>query len=154
MEFRGYISGDAASHFWKASRKIGFFSLFFAICLLTPVIVVISVALRDWRILTAFVIIALLILLAVYIPKSQKEKQTLLPKRIYIEDEYIVAVADKYIESKKICDVKKVIDHGSFYELVFSFGNASEKFLCQKNLLINGNINEFELLFSKKIIRK
>ena len=79
---------------------------------------------------------------------------TLLPKKIYVEDEYIVCVGEAYEESKFIDDVAKVIDHGEFYELVFPFGNASDKFICQKGLLTKGTLEEFEQLFSGKITRK
>jgi hypothetical protein len=78
----------------------------------------------------------------------------MLPKRIYIKDDHIVCIADRYTDSKFISDVNKVIDHGEFYELCFPLGKVSEKFICQKDLLTKGSLREFESIFKKKIERK
>ena len=77
----------------------------------------------------------------------------MLPKRIYTNGDHIVCVAEKYTDSKLIKDVKKVIDHGEFYELCFPFGKTSEKFICQKSLLSKGSLGAFERLFADKIIK-
>ena len=100
-----------------------------------------------------FAIYFALIPLLFFIPKRKKEKLAMLPKRIYIKDEHIVCVADRYTDSKFISDVKKVIDHGEFYELCFPFGKISEKFICQKSLLTKGSLREFEEIFKKKLIK-
>ena len=78
----------------------------------------------------------------------------MLPKRIYTNDDTIVCVADRYTDSKFIDDVKKVIDHGAYYELCFPFGKLSDNFICQKSLLTKGSISEFERHFKGKIIKK
>ena len=70
-----------------------------------------------------------------------------------MEEDYVLCVSDKYTETRSINDVKKVIDHGEYYELCFSFGKLSDKFICQKNLITKGTIQEFETLFSGKITR-
>lgn|GEM_PF-2504130 len=63
---------------------------------------------------------------------------------------------------KTISDVRKVIDYGEWYEIVF-YGRkngyyADEKNLlyciCQKDLIVTGTIEDFEKLFEGKIIRK
>ena len=66
----------------------------------------------------------------------------------------IVCVADKYVESKLLSDVKQVRDFGAFYDVVFPFGKYSEKFVCQKDLLTIGTIEDFEKLFEGRIVRK
>ena len=53
---------------------------------------------------------------------------------------------------KPIGKIKRVLDYGDFYCVIFSdIGNA---FLCQKDLLAEGSLEEFERIFSEKIIRK
>ena len=50
--------------------------------------------------------------------------------------------------------VKKVLDDGDIY-FIFKSGSAfSNAFVCPKNLLIEGSIEEFEMLFQGKIICK
>ena len=88
------------------------------------------------------------------IPKSKKEQLALTPKRIFVDGESIVSIADKYSESRLICDAKELRDFGEFYEIVFPFGKFSEKFICQKNLLTKGTLEQFESLFSNKIVRR
>ena len=53
-----------------------------------------------------------------------------------------------------ISDVKKVVDHGEFYELSFVFGKVSDKFICQKSLLTKGTLEEFKAMFGDKVYRK
>ena len=43
-------------------------------------------------------------------------------------------------------------DH--FYFIKFPFGKYSDKFICQKSLLTQGTLEEFEALFEGKIERK
>ena len=76
------------------------------------------------------------------------------PHRIYLENDTITCIAEKYVETKFWEDVKVVNDYGEFYELIFPFGNASDKFICQKSLLSNGKIEDFENLFGEKIVKK
>lgn len=56
--------------------------------------------------------------------------------------------------SKPICNVKKVIDTGELYYLIFKFGDITNSWICQKDLLIQGSIEEFEKLFEDKIVRE
>ena len=77
----------------------------------------------------------------------------LLPKRIYSDGESITCVGANYIESKLIGDETLVRDFGEFYELVYPFGKISDKFICQKDLLTQGTIEDFEALFKNKIVK-
>ena len=52
-----------------------------------------------------------------------------------------------------IGDAKQVRDFGEFYEIVFLFGKISDKFICQKNLLTKGTLEQFESLFNGKLQR-
>ena len=52
-----------------------------------------------------------------------------------------------------ISDAKQLRDFGEFYEIVFPFGKVSDKFICQKNLLTQGTLEEFEKLFEGKTTR-
>ena len=42
--------------------------------------------------------------------------------------------------------IKKVIDAGEFYYVIWK--DISTAYICQKNLLINGSIDEFEAMFT------
>lgn len=154
IEFNGYISGSAEKRFYQKSRGVVQAAFMFALLLFLPVAIYFGIQYQSWLIIVGYCAMFAVVFLALRIPKSKKEKLAMLPKRIYVEGDCIVCVANQYRETKFLDDVKQVIDHGEFYELTFPFGNASEKFICQKSLLSKGSIEKFEQLFPGKIVRK
>lgn len=50
---------------------------------------------------------------------------------------------------------RKVIDYGDCYYLVFSLvGDPSGSWVCEKDLLVQGTIEEFERIFAGKIVHR
>ena len=154
IEFRGFLSGNAEKHFWNKSRKLVQKLLLASTLFLLPIILYGAYQIQSWGIIVCYAAACVAIQACTYIPKSKKEKMAFTPKRIYTEDGYIICVGEKYEEYKEIADVEKVIDYGDFYELLFPFGKISDKFICQKDLLIKGKLEDFESLFEGKIRRK
>ncbi len=151
IEFDGYLTGDAEKHFWKQSS--GLFLKFFLFGLLVCIPPCITgIRSNFWFPFYLLFICFVMILIVLYLPKTKKSR-SMTPKKIYFEDGYIICIADQYTESRSISDVKKVRDFGKFYELVFPFGKSSEKFICQKVLLVKGSLEEFEALFPNKLER-
>ena len=153
VNFDGYLTGSAEQHFHKRSRILGQGILLLSIILITPGILRFAIRSNDWTVVTLFVGVSICVMLLPLIPKSKKERKAITPKRIVVEDEYIVCVAEKYTEIRMINDVRIVRDFGEYYELCFPFGKFSDKFICQKSLLTNGSIQEFEAIFSEKITK-
>ncbi len=58
------------------------------------------------------------------------------------------------IATKPIKKIKKVVDFGEYYYLYVCRWDASNGIICQKDLLIEGSLEEFEKLFEGKIQRK
>ncbi len=153
IEFKGYISGAAEKYFFALSRKI-----VIKIFLVSEVLVLLPIAFLGikhgyWPALIFCAVGFVGIPLLTYIPMTKKNKLGILPQRIYTDSESITCIAEKYVESKLIGDEIALRDHGEFYELVYPFGKASEKFICQKSLLTQGTLEEFEALFEGKIER-
>ena len=76
-----------------------------------------------------------------------------MPYNITIENELIFG---KYKENEKfgeILNVKQVTDYGDFYDIVF-YSPRWRSCICQKDLIVQGTIEEFEEKFKDKIIRK
>jgi hypothetical protein len=75
---------------------------------------------------------------------------------LYIEDKH----KSKHPQPKKsflMKDVRKVIDHGDWYHIVIKdFGGryVCNLFFCQKDLLVKGTIQDFEMIFDGMIVRK
>ena len=55
---------------------------------------------------------------------------------------------------KPVKKVKKVVDCGGYYYLYLHRLDASHGIICQKDLLIEGSLEEFENIFAGKIKRK
>ncbi len=160
IKFHGYLTGNSQKRFFKKAIEYAQARLIVGVLLsltLLPGMANIMHMRISFEVLLqvvcAIFTICLLGMLLVRIPTSKKAKQLRITKEICIEDGVIVCISDKYQEIRKISDVKKVLDYGEFYELVFILGKQSEKFICQKSLLVCGSFEEFEQLF-KRIERK
>lgn len=154
IEFTGYLTNGAAKHFAKKSRNLGLKIILAVIGLMSPVVILIAISTKAWLLLKIYATAVPALILTVFIPRSKKEQKSITPKRIYTDGESITCVADKYVETKFIDDVKEVHDYGDYYDLIFPFGKVSEKFICQKDLLSQGSLQRFEELFKNKVVKK
>lgn len=154
IEFNGYLTGTAEKYFHKKVQSFGRKLLFIGMSLVLPLIISIASWTHRWGLILAYIGMYFAVPPLVSILRSEKEMVAMTPHKIFVQDEYIVCVADKYTEAKAISDVKVVRDFGEFYDIAFPFGNVSEKFVCQKSLLSKGTLEDFEALFEGKIERK
>lgn len=78
------------------------------------------------------------------------------PQEIIILDDTIETTgSEKFCYKQyKLYDVKRIIDYGYFYVFIFYFPNLDKRFICQKDLIVKGTIEEFEQIFEDKIVRK
>lgn len=153
IEFKGYLNGSAEKYFYKKTRIVGQNILLTGALILLPAIVSVGIKTKNWVLLLGYCSLFLIIPLLLLIPKSKKERIAITPKKIFIEDGYIICIADRYTESRLVSEAKILRDFGEYYEIVFPFGKVSDKFICQKDLLTKGTIEDFERLFKGKVIR-
>lgn len=73
---------------------------------------------------------------------------------VQIDGDYVISSGYLGMQKKPIKKVKKVIDAGEWYYLVFKWSGINASFVCQKNLLTQGTLEEFEALFEGKIVRE
>lgn len=154
IEFNGYLNGAAEEYFHKKTRILGRNILLMGVLILLPAIISFGIKINSWSLILGYCSLFLVIPILTMIPKGNKEKISITPKKIFTEDGYIICIADKYTESRLISDAKVLRDFGEFYEIVFPFGKVSDKFICQKNLIVKGTAEEFEALFVGKVIKK
>ena len=74
--------------------------------------------------------------------------------KIDISNDYLLSNMGGKAQLRDISDVKVVVDWGEWYDIIFYFPYKSVGFICQKDLIVEGTIEEFEKLFEGKIIRK
>ncbi len=152
IEFTGYLSGKTLKVFKKRFAGLYQISLLCGVVVVTPFVIAMSMQMH-WK--EALFFIPLGVVSAVFLPYLQvkTDKMQMVPKRIYIKDGKITAICDKLDERKSLEDVTKVYDCGEFYKLKFGVIEYPLNFLCQKDHLTKGTIEEFEALFEGKIIR-
>ena len=104
----------------------------------------------EWLILSAALIVA--VLLQLFFVRVE------LPFRweynIKIDSENIVVESPIWPKplKKPMKKIKKVLDAGDCYYIIY--GDINNCIVCQKNLIQEGTIEEFETLFQGKIVRQ
>jgi len=154
LKFEGAITGQACKHFIKRTQKLTRRIIIIADIMILPFVVFIAISIKDLSFIYFMGTAILLTPFVAYIPMTKREFREKLPRLIYIEDGYITCVSEKSEETRSLDAVKSVQDWGEFYELDFYAGKWSAKFQCQKDLLKEGSLKEFEGLFEGKIIRR
>lgn len=156
IEFKGEFSPQTEKFYFNNSRRIARNLMFFAVGIWSPAVLSFYLSSFKTNVLVVYLLILFIVPFTMYIPLGKKEKKKQMPQRIYTEDdEYInVVLGDGHKECSCISDVKCVYDYGEFYYLVFPFGKKNWKFVCQKSLITQGTLEEFERLFDVEIIQK
>lgn len=70
--------------------------------------------------------------------------------RIRVDQPYFIG--RPFFEISTFTDVRKLVEYDDYYYIYYK--NSSVPIICQKNLLIEGTLEEFEKVFSCKVVRK
>lgn len=54
----------------------------------------------------------------------------------------------------KLSEIKEIVDYENWYKINFYFPNKSMFFICQKDLIVQGTIEQFEAIFKNKIVQQ
>ena len=119
-------------------------------------IIILLIAIPNRLKVLIFLIPLVIFVFLSLIPPSKKNQKSFVPICIYVdlEEEAIVHECEKMQRSHPIESVKSIIDYGEWYYFEFEFGNRDLYYVCQKNLITNGSLEEFEKMFEGKIVRK
>ena len=155
IEFKGEISSKCKKYLQNySSRRAGF-----ACLILTLIVGVIAcVAAIFWHRAILLIIIAPLIMTVfAFIPEINAPLKVFnksIPRKIVIENGIIEFSSDECNQYETAENVKCIFDFGDWYHIVFKFPTKSIYCVCQKDLLVQGTIEEFEAVFEGKIVRK
>ena len=134
IEFTGYLTANALKYYQRRSIRLTrmFLALLFSMCVsgLFYANFWFGKQISAITAISAIVIFAVCIIFLPY-PIFKWQKNNSLAKQIYIKDGMIFYVTDKGTVTQ-----------------------ALEGVICQKDLLTNGTIEQFEELFDGKIVRK
>lgn len=152
IEFNGELSSNCKEYILKREVKLGFIATtLVALLFLIPAII--ATILWDW-IFIIMVLIFILIILSSLKRPSEKHYGKIFPKRVTILENKIESQGDNFLYVYDISNVKKVVDFGEWYHVIFNFNFKNPRFICQKDLIRKGTLEEFEKLFEGKIIKK
>ena len=153
IEFNGDITGNCKKYMLKRSSNLGRMAgLTVAILFGIPAIIISIV--WDWIFIISLPVLVLFVFLAGARP-DQKTHSSILPNKVSITSKNkIISESEVFHYTRSIVDVKEIVDFGEWYHIFFYFEQRNGHFVCQKNLLSKGSIDEFEKLFEGKIIRK
>ena len=150
IEFKGDISEACKKYIWKKETRVQQLSCLIVSVLFSIVTVVVAI-LYELIILLFLIAFAAFVLLG-SIPQKGIEKR--IPKKITVVQNCLYLEAESFSISCELGDVKAIMDMGEWYDIEFAFPRKNIYFVCQKNLLVQGAIEEFEELFEGKIVRK
>ena len=152
IEFKGDLTGASQEYALKKNSKLTQrFLLLGAVCLLPGSYIISVTFLHSFWI---FIFPALFLAMSIISRMTYKKYTQRLPICIYIDGSTIVINLKFNSQTLDISKVKAVYDYGNFYEIIpkniFNFS----VFICQKDLLADGSLEEFEALFDGKITQK
>lgn len=151
ITFEGELSSLCRYFIIKQAKKRTLVTLLSICCLLIILFIFLALFVSSgyWFSIVGVAIIPLYCIF----PLPKEKIDSLMPIKILIDENKIVCKYKDFTEEKLVSNVKKVIDYGDFYHIIFGI-NFNSKFICQKDLIKEGTLEKFENLFEGKIIRK
>jgi len=151
LKFEGPLSEETKRRILEKVRRQDQIMLLIGIVVAWVPVTIVAGTIGIHIPIAMYIASAVIAFLMPFIPKSAKEKAAIMPQSITISQECLVCVTEKAVIKRRYEDVKEVQDCKTYYEIVFRFGKLSPHFVCQKNLLSKGDIEEFNQLFGDKL---
>lgn len=162
VEFNGQISEKNQLNRMKKVRKkeiVVFLSGIIFIWIVTVSFGLIFDFLQS--ILVELIVCTIIMLACIILIAKTTEKVAL---RIKLSPHIIITETDLLLElwkngektwrKRNLTQVKKVLDCGEVYYIIFRFGDITNAWICQKDNVVSGTIGEFERIFQSKIVRE
>lgn len=152
IEFRGKLSQKSMNFMIKRERKNGMISGGIASAILLIPVIICSIKIDP--ICSLFILVLILLTFLSGAPLKKNELSIIAPNNVYIVGDEIVSKSERFSCSNLVESVTKVEDYGEFYFLKFDYSHRCGRFICQKDLITQGTIEEFEEIFKDKIVRE
>lgn len=155
IEFYGPLSDTNLIEINKRKNKNAAAILFVSLVMISTVTIVLGVLkfAAFYYFLCMTIGVALIDILILVTPA--KSVIFRLPLKIVITPQYVSyeVVGTEISKKKPITRVKKIVQFGDIYFIIFKFGDYNNSWVCQQNLIVKGTIEEFEKLFEDKLVR-
>ena len=148
--FSGYVNDGTLKYIYKKMTKLGWIAGLTEFIIIGIPCILIGIVFELW----IFSILVVLLLIPLTLLIAWLDRKGQLPYLIRLEKNEIYAEIGRGAGSRTLDDIKVILDYGEFYDIIFYFPNKVLNCICQKDLLVEGTIEEFEKLFEDKIVRK
>lgn len=151
ISFEGDLSPECKNFMLKRERRINSMIAWVVAILFSIPVILTMIFLHPSCAL--FLPCILLFALFSYLPIGSIKGDSIYPNEIVIEEDCLESKGKKFDIIESLEYVKAVVDYGDWYDIIFYFPHKSLRFVCEKCLLKQGSISEFENLFADKLIR-
>lgn len=152
IDFQGEVSGKCKDFLLQFESKVGKIGGFITAILFSIPTVILSLKVNLWFLLWIPIFIGIAFVAG--LPPSKKSYGLILPcfVRIDTESGMVTSRGEKFCYNVPIREVRKVVDMGEWYQIYVQ--NRNGRFACQKSLISQGSIEEFEKIFADKLVKR
>lgn len=159
FEFQGYIK----DYLIKKQKRGSFLAaLITALLFFVPAVIVGAIWYNNFiAVMISIGLTAFSLLFLIYFSRWDSPLNGFyksVPEKIIIDSKQSImetsGITEYCYKSVNFDEIKEILDLEKFYEFKFYGHAGSMFFICQKDLIIEGTIEEFEKQFESKIIRK
>ena len=159
IEFKGELSENSKMRLLKDQVKIYIASMLLVYLVIGGGALIIALSCEFMFLFwTTMLAITILCVLCIIIPFVWREKELkyLIYKNIIVDtdDEYIYVTreCDNHTFSIRFDEITKIIENEEYYYIKKEF--KLDGYVCQKDLITEGSIEEFEEIFNDLIVKK
>lgn len=155
IEFCGILSDECKICTAKRIAKSEGILFLIVSIIISAIVIAVGIIKGTW--IYSLIITAIFIVVTViaFIP-SKRLLRLKISTQLMIDNDTVsrsVVGGNGALATKPIKKVKKILDYGDWYYIIFRFGDMSNSWVCQKNLIVKGTNEEFEKIFEGKIKR-
>ncbi len=146
VKFEGQLNEECKKFLKRQKFFAAVVSIAFSFTTTAPIIIVFALAVTKW------IFLCLILLLAFFIYQYYYDRMGY-PISIIVSQDYIKGIGEKQYQeySTSIEKVVEVIDMGSWFRIKLDF-KINMFLICQKDLLVEGTLDEFEEIFKDKLV--
>ncbi len=146
VRFEGQLNEECKKFLKRQKFFAAVVSIAFSFTTTAPIIIVFALAVTKW------IFLCLILLLAFFIYQYYYDRMGY-PISIIVDQDYVKGIGEKQYQeySTSIEKVVEVIDMGSWFRIKLDF-KINMFLICQKDLLVEGTLEEFEEIFKDKLV--
>ena len=155
IEFCGILSDECKICTAKRIAKNNGILFLIASIGISAISIAVGIIKDTWIYSLILTAICTVITTIAFIP-SKKSLRYKISTQLIIDNDTVsrsVVGGNEALVTKPIGKVKTILDYGDWYYIIFKFGDMSNSWVCQKDLIVKGTIEEFEKIFEGKIKR-